>query len=143
MILSNNSNEIQVEQELSYSDNQRSRIRKALLVEDNPTVQMIHKVMLIELGYSVDAVASGEDALLMIENDYDLVLLDIRLPGINGIEVARQFRGKEKHRGTQMLVITTHADKDTVKACLSAGIEQVLLKPVETVELRELLYERE
>lgn len=121
--------------EETYSD----RTRKVLLVEDNLTVQMIHKVMLIELGCSVDVVSTGEDALLLIENDYDLIMLDIELPGINGIAVAKRFREHEKHADTRMIAVTTNTNKAVAQDCLSAGIIQVLMKPVDWAGLKKLL----
>ncbi len=118
-----------------------NRIRKVLLVEDNPTTQMIHEVMLIELGCCVDVVANGEDALAKIEKPYDLVLLDIELPGINGIEVAEKFRSHMKHQHTRMAAVTSLTDRMTSKSCMAAGIEQVLQKPLEQMTLKSLLYE--
>lgn len=101
----------------------------ALVVEDDEQTQLAHKATLIELGYQVDLASSGEEAISMIENHYDVILLDIGLPGINGIDVAITFRCHKKHRKTPIIASTTCANIDR-KLCFYSGIAEILAKPL-------------
>lgn len=119
---------------------------RVLLVEDTPLLQYIHKIMLTKsmalakLQGEVEVAGSGEEALeLAKEYSYDLIFLDIRLPGINGIETARRLRLLEKHSQTRLIALTTNYEGDTAKDCLSAGIETVLSKPTSMEKLKATL----
>lgn len=114
-------------------------VHRVLLVEDNPTIQAVHKVMLLELGCQVDVVSSGEEALLFLDKEYDCVFLDISLPGINGIELAGHFRAHDRHENTRLVAVTTKDDRNTEIACIRAGIEQVVVKPAQLDDFRALL----
>lgn len=110
---------------------------RILIVEDNPLVQFIHQEMLSKLGFKVDIAATGAQALRLAHESYHLVFLDIGLPDISGIEVAHKFRVCQPN--TRLIAVTAHADVKLKEACLAAGIEQVLLKPLTFAVLKNFV----
>jgi CheY-like chemotaxis protein len=114
---------------------------RILLVEDNALLQYVHKAMLTKLQCEVDIVSSGEEALEVAkEHAYDLILLDIGLPGINGIETALKLRLLEKHAKTRLIALTAHYDGNSAEHCLSAGMEKVLSKPTDMEKLKAIIF---
>ena len=112
---------------------------RALIVEDNQLIQLIHKEILTELNYVVDTVYSGEEALLKINNDYNLILLDIGLPGITGIETAIKIRKHENHIYTKIVAVTTRDKDDLNNICFSSGINEILTKPINIEQLKNII----
>ena len=110
---------------------------RVLVIEDDPLVQFIHSEMLAKLRFKIDIAATGAEALKLAHRDYYLILLDIGLPDISGIEVARKLRICQPD--AHLIVVTAHADVKLKKSCLSAGIEQVLLKPLTFANLKNLV----
>lgn len=111
----------------------RNRIR-ILLVEDQRKVANFLARALRENAYAVDAAESGETALQMIQDaSYDLMLLDLRLPGISGIEVCLKLRqwGNE----TPILMLTARGLLEQRVEGLDAGADDYLTKPFEIDEL--------
>lgn len=112
---------------------------RILLVEDNPVNQKVQKQLLEGEGYWVDVVDSGEAALEMFSDDYDLVILDIGLPGISGIEVLKSLRARENGKDIPIIALTAHG-KLIMDECLSMGFNEVVTKPViNYTEFDELL----
>jgi PAS domain S-box-containing protein len=105
-----------------------------LVVEDNRFNRLLFEEILTEWGLRVILAEDGLQALrLLVQQQVDLILLDIRMPGIDGIEVARRIRRREAEQGTApVTIIAVTADRDTAtrEACLGAGINEVLAKPV-------------
>lgn len=105
-----------------------------LVVEDNLFNRLLLEDILVTWQHRVTLAEDGAQALLFLEQQqFDLILLDIRMPGIDGIEVARRFREKEQLQAkllTPIIAITADADMTTQEACLLAGINRVLAKPV-------------
>jgi len=112
---------------------------KVLLVEDNPIIQRVHQYMLSDLGCETEIAKDGAEALVLGRHDYDLIFLDIGLPDLNGIEVAKKLRRYPNHIHTPILALTAHVDAVTKKNCLEAGVVRVLHKPVEFNTLAEML----
>lgn len=111
-----------------------------LLVEDNPLIQVIHQDMLKSFQCLVDIVSTGEAALIKLEqDDYDLVLLDIGLPGISGIEVMMDFNRYKNYSKTPVIILTAFTDQSLINQCLSIGIKQVLHKPINITELKRVI----
>ncbi len=114
---------------------------KILLVEDQPIVLKIHKMMLEEIGYRPDTAENGQQAIIMAQADqYGLILMDIGLPDINGIEAALQIKQTERGKATPIVALTAYAVQDVKKQCLAAGMDKVLSKPMTSEMLRRLLY---
>jgi DNA-binding response OmpR family regulator len=110
------------------------RFMRILIVEDDATIAGYLKRGLEERGYAVDAVNNGRDALdWAIAAPYDLILLDVMLPEMNGIDVCRELRKRNLHMPVLMLTA-----RDTVNdrvAGLDAGADDYLVKPFAMPEL--------
>ncbi len=105
-----------------------------LVVEDNRFNRLLFEEILTDWGLRVILAENGYQALELLEvRQPDLILLDLRMPGIDGIEVARRIRRREKENGAQPVIIiavTADRDAETRKACFAVGINEVLAKPV-------------
>jgi DNA-binding response OmpR family regulator len=107
---------------------------KVLVVEDDKKVASFLTKGLREEGYSVDAAHDGEDALLKARvHDYDLVLLDVMLPGKTGFEVVRELRAGEST--VPVLMLTARDDRQDIVMGLDAGADDYLTKPFAFDEL--------
>jgi len=130
--------------EPSSDPNDQPLSPSALLVEDQPLIQLIHKKMLAELGCEVDVAGTAEQSLALIKRKkYDFIFLDLGLPDRNGIEVAAFIHQLEdRTEQGRVIVLTAYADEETKVACLKAGVEAVLLKPVKIECLEEIIYHK-
>ncbi len=108
---------------------------RVLLAEDDPIGQRIASRQLLKAGMEVDVVSNGESAWKKIQNQsYDLLLTDIRMPGINGIKLTEKIRAMEKHSDRPRLPIiglSAHALEDVANECLEAGMDHFMTKPVD------------
>lgn len=116
---------------------------KLLLVEDEPMVQVVTSVLFQMLNCQLDIAGTGEQALLKFQkNTYDLILLDIGLPDIDGYAVTKKIRLLEKERETKatpIVALTAHAKDDVQDQCIAAGMNEVLSKPLSQIKAQELL----
>lgn len=107
-----------------------------LLVEDNETIRSAFAVLLEEGGYQVAGAGSGVDALrLAAERTPDLVLMDLGLPDISGLEVTRRLRARPQTHAVPIVALTGRALAADYEACLAAGCTAYLSKPIDTREL--------
>src|SRR5262245_17862839 len=107
---------------------------RILLVEDEPRVAQFVARGLRERSYAVDTARDGESALYQAEiNDYDLVILDVMLPGKNGFEVCRELR--ERAIKTPVMMLTARDAVDDRVEGLDSGADDYLIKPFEFKEL--------
>ncbi len=107
---------------------------KILVIEDEPKVVAFLKKGLEEQGYDVDAVYDGQIGEKMINNeDYDLIILDVIIPGINGIELCKRIR--EKDNQIPILMLTALGTTDDKVEGFDAGADDYLVKPFEFKEL--------
>jgi two-component system KDP operon response regulator KdpE len=107
---------------------------KVLVVDDEPALRRGIRASLTARGYSVDEAGNGEDALRAIrERSVDLVLLDVNMPGMGGIEACRRIRIASPGVGIVMLTVRD-AEDDTV-AALEAGADDYITKPFRVREL--------
>ena len=114
--------------------------QRVLVVEDNPTNQRIALMMLDQLGYRADAVSSGEEALtLMRQRFYSIVLMDLRMPGIDGLETCRQIIMEHVHQQPYIIAMTADVTEDKRNACLEIGIRDFISKPIYPEVLQEAL----
>lgn len=101
---------------------------RILVVEDDRKVASFLERGLREEGYSVDVAHDGEDGRLKAHvHDYDLLLVDVMLPGISGLELVRDLRAREK--ATPVLMLTARDSEDDVVTGLDAGADDYLTKP--------------
>ncbi len=119
------------------SSNIKRKGKFILLVEDDPDINEMHKLELYILGYDVESVFNGYDALKMVENKYfDLMLLDLMMSGISGQEVINRA-GKE----IDIIVLSALSDKFTKDTCLNLGAKGFLTKPIHKNDLDKYLTE--
>ena len=119
-----------------------------LLAEDNDINQMVALRLLQRSGVSADnitVVDNGRDALVALEaGDYDLVLMDVQMPEMDGFEATRAIRDRESAVGAQgrrlpIIAMTAHAMAGDRERCLSAGMDDYITKPLRAPELVALL----
>ena len=111
-----------------------------LCVEDNPYGRVILNTILTELGHRADFAASGEEAVDAVKRGYDVVLMDVTLPGIDGLEATRRIRALDDAAGRTPIVgisgRTENGDEQTARA---AGMDSYLRKPVSPSALSEAI----
>ncbi|HNY10646.1 MAG TPA: ATP-binding protein, partial [Candidatus Wallbacteria bacterium] len=116
---------------------------KILIVEDDETSQVLIKKMVSLIGYEAESTADGNKALEMIKaGRYDLILMDIQIPNLNGIELTRIIRDSEKKTGRRLPIIAqtayaTAAERETI---MESGVDEYLSKPIETEKLTAAIY---
>ncbi len=105
---------------------------KILLVEDEPIIQRIHTLFLEQLGAKVELAKNGAEALRLFPQDYDLILLDIGLPDMTGIEVAKYIRTYEQiNQIRPHIIIALTAFGELMKEkCLAVGFNDFYAKPI-------------
>lgn len=109
---------------------------RILLVEDNETIRHAFRILLEDSGYEVIEAGSGEEALrLAAEVDPKVILMDLGLPDINGLEVTRRLRAAERTRDTVVLALTGRALETDETACLEAGCNGYISKPIDSAGL--------
>ncbi len=105
---------------------------KLLVVEDVPIARKMIQIILTQLGYQFDMTENGAETMqLFKENHYDLVFMDLGLPDINGIEVAKELRKLEEGGSSVPIVaLTAHHTEQDKKRGLAAGMQEFMLKPL-------------
>jgi PAS domain S-box-containing protein len=115
---------------------------RILLAEDNPINMMLIRELLRRRGHNVVEVTTGNAAVkAMLEGSFDLLLTDIHMPGMDGIEAARAIRAGETRSNrprTPIVALTADALEDGKRACQDAGMDGFLTKPVDPAELEEM-----
>jgi CheY-like chemotaxis protein len=114
-----------------------------LLAEDNPINQRLAQRLVEKRGHEISFASTGEEALnLFADNRYDLILMDIQMPDMDGLETTAAIRKIESRDGRARILIvalTAHAMKGDREKCLAAGMDRYLTKPLRSAELYELL----
>ncbi len=111
---------------------------KILLAEDSPLNQRLAVALLEKYGHQVHVVQSGIEALDQLHaRPFDLVLMDVQMPEMDGLEATRIIRSQEQLRGNHMPIIamTAHAMKGDREECLQAGMDGYVAKPIRVQEL--------
>jgi CheY-like chemotaxis protein len=111
-----------------------------LCVEDNPYGRVILNTILTELGHRADFATSGEEAIAAVSRGYDVVLMDVTLPGIDGLETTRRIRALEGAvAATPIIGISGRSDAADETAARAAGMVAYLHKPVSPAGLSEAI----
>jgi signal transduction histidine kinase/ActR/RegA family two-component response regulator len=123
---------------------QRLRARfggaRILLVEDEPINQEVSRGLLEDVGLAVDLAADGIEAVdLAGHNRYDLILMDMQMPNMNGIDATLAIRAQAHNATTPILAMTANAFEDARQSCLAAGMNDHVAKPIEPDRLFEVM----
>ncbi len=113
---------------------------RILVAEDNPVNQLLARRLLEKRGYQVTLAANGRQALALIEkNAFDVVLMDIQMPELDGLSATQILREQEKESGGHLTVIamTANAMKGDREKCLDSGMDDYISKPLRPAELFE------
>jgi CheY-like chemotaxis protein/predicted DNA-binding protein len=123
-------------------ESRKSRMR-ILLAEDSPINRIVTLVMLKKLGYHVDAVKNGAEAVNVLENmHYDLVLMDCQMPKMDGYEATMLIRNKDSqvlNHDIPIVAITAHATKEDREKCMKAGMNEHIAKPLQPKNIEDVL----
>ncbi len=116
---------------------------RILLAEDNGINRKLALAALAQMGSSADVAVDGHEALkAVMENRYDVVLMDVQMPGMDGLEATRQIRSWEKQSGVppvRIIALTANALTGDRDICLKAGMDDYLSKPIRLEALRTAL----
>jgi len=114
--------------------------RTILIVDDNETNLRLIGAVLRTRGYTLREAMTGEMALAIVaETPLDMVLLDVQMPGLSGLDVVRQIRAIPAHRALPVIAITAMAMKGDREAVLAAGFTDYLAKPYRTADVLALV----
>ena len=114
--------------------------QSVLLVEDNPVNQTVIEAMLRSLGYQVSLVGDGQQAVQhFTQHDYAAILMDCRLPLMDGYEATRQIRQLQDRQQVPIIALTANALQGDREACLEAGMNDYLAKPFKRADLQRIL----
>lgn len=115
-----------------------SRRLRVLLAEDNPVNQKLAVALLQKQGHSVNVATNGHEALALLpQQEFDLVLMDVQMPELDGLETTRRIRAREEGTGRHVpiLAMTAYAMPGDRQRCLAAGMDGYLSKPIRSQEL--------
>ncbi|MCZ7402967.1 MAG: response regulator [Candidatus Methanoperedens sp.] len=113
---------------------------KALVVEDNSLNRELIFELVTECGFIVDTAVNGEEAVKKAQNEvYDLIIMDIELPGMDGVAAARLIRSKPDHEKTPVIALTSYAMYGDRERFLGEGFNEYVPKPINVDDFEELL----
>ena len=116
--------------------------KKVLVVEDNPTNMRVIRMVLSNKGYSVLEATDGEEALVVaMEGRPDLIVMDIQLPKMDGLEVTRRLRQTPEFKQTPIIALTASAMEGDREKIIAAGCDEYISKPVNTRQFPQLVAE--
>ncbi|MBA4802371.1 MAG: response regulator, partial [Euryhalocaulis sp.] len=113
---------------------------KILMAEDNQINALLARTTLTDAGYEVEVVGDGAAAVEAAQAErFDLILMDMRMPGMDGMEAARRIRALGPPVSeTPIIALTANDDVQDRQACLDAGMDAFFTKPMEQARLRRL-----
>ncbi|WP_143170594.1 response regulator [Desulfopila aestuarii] len=116
---------------------------RVLLAEDDPINRLLTETLLTQAGVEVTSVENGEEASRLAEvNDYQIILMDVQMPVVDGLEATRKIRQVEKKSGkrrTTIIALTALAMQGDREKCLQAGMDDYISKPIEKKQLLNML----
>ena len=116
------------------------RTEPILVVDDNHTNLKLARILLESEGYEVVAAQDAEEALLLLETCLPrLILMDLQLPGMDGLELTRRLKADPRTRAIPILAVTSYAMLGDEQRALAAGCDGYVTKPIDTVALPLLL----
>ncbi len=113
---------------------------KALVVEDNPLNMELVVEMLTACGFAVETAANGEEAVKKAENTvYDLIVMDIELPGIDGVAATKIIKSNPAYKNTPAIAVTAYSMKGDRERFLTVGFNEYVPKPVDVAGFMKIL----
>lgn len=111
--------------------------KSILVVEDEVHLQKLISFILEKEGHKVSAVSNGPDALKLLATDYmpDLVILDILMPGMDGLTVLKNIRADQKNKNVPVMLLTALAQENIVLQGIKMGVKEYIRKPFQPKEL--------
>jgi len=105
---------------------------RVLFVDDDAMNRRVVRDMLGIAGVALDEAADGQAGLDMVEsNEFSLILMDLRMPGMDGMEATRRIRARTDHKAQlPIVVLTADTSADIRERCMSQGADEVMMKPV-------------
>ena len=129
-----------------HTEHSEKRSLDILVVEDNMINQRLLMASLARIGHKVDSAADGQIAVNKFkENKYDVILMDIMMPNMDGVTACKLIREEEKERSIpeseriNIIAITANAFEDDQDSFLDAGMDEMMNKPVDIEELQQKL----
>ncbi len=123
-----------------FSLPEASRRLSILVVEDTPVNQKVAQHLLARFGFRADVAASGQEALTALEQRaYDLVLMDVQMPEMDGLEATRRMRARWPDRALHIVAMTANVATEDVRRCYEAGMDAFLPKPIDVASLARML----
>ena len=114
--------------------------KNILIVDDNPVNMKLIRVLLAGEGYEVRTAADAPEAMIVLKDFHPrLILMDIQLPGIDGLELTRRLKADPATRDIAVLGLTAYAMKGDEERILAAGCDGYIPKPVDTRTLPQLI----
>ncbi|RII25554.1 MAG: hybrid sensor histidine kinase/response regulator [Geobacter sp.] len=114
----------------AFAEQEATRVRgRILVVDDSITTRTMERSILVSHGYQVEVAISGEDALEKVAGfQFDLVVSDVEMPGINGFELARRLRGMENYREVPIIIVSSLSRDEHKRQALDAGAQAYIVK---------------
>ncbi|HET8776482.1 MAG TPA: GAF domain-containing protein, partial [Candidatus Limnocylindria bacterium] len=113
---------------------------RILLAEDNPVNQKLALRLLQQMAYAADVAADGREAIAALEREaYDVVLMDVQMPELDGLGATREIRARWPDRAVRIVAMTANALAGDREACLAAGMDDYIAKPIRPPELAAAL----
>lgn len=118
---------------------------KILIVDDSKVTRMVLKKIINMVGTDVDEIIEAGDGMealeLLCSHQVDLILSDINMPNMNGMEMVAAILGNEKTRDVPVVLITTHASDSRIQELCSQGVKKYIHKPFTPESIRDVLEE--
>jgi CheY-like chemotaxis protein len=113
---------------------------KVIVVDDNRTNRLLPGLFLRPIGHEVQECDSAEQALTWLANNHcDIVLLDISMPNVSGLQLCQELRKQAHLQHLKIIAYTAHAMPEEVQLLESSGFDKVLLKPIRSQELLDVI----
>ncbi|HEX5230558.1 MAG TPA: response regulator [Bryobacteraceae bacterium] len=123
-------------------DTPASSVARILLAEDNPVNQRLMKSLLEKHGHTVVLAANGREVLdALVRDQFELILMDVQMPEMDGLEATRAIRQQERRTMSHVpiVAITAHAMQGDREKCIAAGVDAYLTKPIQPANLLEMV----
>lgn len=113
---------------------------RVALIEDEEVLRDLYKREFQSVGYVLDGFANGEDGLVGVkQNKYDIILLDLMLPGVDGLEILKQIKQDDKTKNIPVIILTNLGQDEVIKQGFNLGADGYLIKSSNS--LKEVLEE--